>query len=90
MKKPEELKPGEKRTELICMADVKAKYWAKGDECEYCPKIERINKFWRDCHGPRCRIFMIIDYRIIVEMNDTKELIVCNDTDILPIDRSGY
>ena len=69
-------------------SDIKVKLLVEGDEYEYCPKKDRQNKFWQHCHGPRCRIFLIIDYRIIVEMNDTKEMIVCQDTDLLPIDRS--
>jgi hypothetical protein len=94
------------------MSDIKAKYWAEGEECEFCPKKERLNKFWWDCHGPRCPVESLRDSQdlvpktqrvsrgrierillqgeIIVELDDTKELIVCRDTDILPIDRQGY
>jgi len=89
MKEENELKPGERRAIVEYFSDIEAKYWKAGDEAEFCPKIDRLNKAWWTCHGPRCRIFMIIDYRMIVEINDTKELIVCQDTDILPIDRRG-
>jgi hypothetical protein len=89
MKKPgEELKPVERRMVIVKMSDIKAKCWVEDDQCEFCPKIKRLNRNWKDCHGPRCRIERILaDGEIIVEINDTKELVVCRDTDILPIDR---